>query len=572
MADIELIKQKLNIVDVVSKYIQLQKAGAYFKAPCPFHNEKTPSFMVNPSLQIYKCFGCGKGGDVIKFIQEYEKLDFIDALKKAAELAGVEVNEFNKEDPAITALKQKIYRVNDLTHQFFYHILTSHKVGEAGRIYAEKRKLTKNEIELFKFGYAPNGYDNLKRFLLGKGFTVKDLISAGVIVQRDKDTIDKYRNRLMQPLFDTDGKVIGFSGRYIGTSDMAPKYLNSPDTIVYHKHNQLYSLFHAKEAIRKTGFAIVVEGNLDVVSSFRAGVKNIVAPLGTALTSNQALLLKRYADTIYFSFDTDDAGIHALERGIEIAENVGLKHMVVDIGAAHDVDDLVSLDPKMWIEAVKNPVESLEYLKKFYTREVDMGSAKGKSYFQSKFLPVLKNIKDPVLRNHYIKQASLLLEITIEDVESLIKNEQQTISKPETNMPLVPKEALQSTEELEKFLLAAAIQKKWLGNKLLYKLEFSDLILNELQEVLAEVKSELDPKITESLSDEVRKTYADLIIMELPQNLDKKDIQELCKRLYKSQLNSKVLALRTKLSLDDEDQSAIKEMQQILLELKKLNK
>jgi DNA primase len=463
MSDVEKIKQRLDIVDVISKYIELKQAGSNYKALCPFHGEKTPSFSVNSQLQIYKCFGCGKTGDVINFVQEIERLTFPEALGKTAEMAGVEIEgKFQHKDLASEEKKFRALQATGLAAKYFHHVLMAHEVGKHAREYADKRLLTSKELTKFNFGYATNSYVNLKSFLLERGFSEDELIEFGLLVKREK-SVDKFRNRLMQPLYNLEGKVIGFSGRILVKNDKAPKYLNSPESILYKKNEQLYSLFHAKEAIRKQGFVILVEGNLDVVSSHRVGVENIVAPLGTAFTPNQAKLIKRFSDKVYICFDTDKAGIGATGRTLKILEDEGIEHRVIDLGEYQDCDEMIRAGAKLWIKAIENNMETYEYLKQALTKDIDLGSADAKTQIKKLIMPIIQSYKGDVKINHYVRDLSLILEVSQESLINELGNnikkrpsffdKEESVENTKENIDAKPTEA----DKLEEVMLSMII-------------------------------------------------------------------------------------------------------------------
>lgn len=438
MADIEEIKSKLDIVDVIASYVpDLKKAGANYKACCPFHSEKSPSFTVNTSLQIFKCFGCGKAGDVIKFIEEIEHTEFTDALQIAAEKAGVEITKnISPKNQKEKKEREQILSANLLTAKFYNYIIMSHPSGKKGLEYAtRKREIDIDRIKDFMVGYAPNIPTNLKSFLLSKGFNTKDLVKWGLLVERNGSVIDKFRDRVMQPIFNLKGEIVAFSGRYIGTVKEAPKYLNSPETPVYKKNEMLYGLYQAKEYLKDKNFLIMVEGNIDILSSHRIGVGNIVAPLGTAFTANQAKLIKRFAETVYFSFDTDDAGLKALIRSMGIAEEMELNHKVVDLTGYQDADELIRNNPDEWPLRIQNAKQTMDYLIEKFTRDLDMGSAEGKTTFEYRILPCLALVKDEVLFNHYRKVIASILEVSEEFINTKIQ-------KGKSHSPLSNKEEI----------------------------------------------------------------------------------------------------------------------------------
>jgi DNA primase len=438
MNDIQRVKEAVDIVKVIETYVELKRAGSNFKALCPFHNEKTPSFMVNPNLQIFKCFGCGKGGDVIKFVEEIERLEFSEALKKLAEVAGINLSTVSqthinkeKEDE-----KKKIIKANQLAMEFYHHIFLNHKIGKTGREYAQKRNLNKKVILEFKIGYAPDG-DNLSKFLTQKGFNTKSLINWGLSTVRRGKIIDKFRNRLIQPIFNINGEIIGFSGRYLGKNPNAPKYLNSPETLVFKKNSQLYSLYHSKEAIRKNKNVIIVEGNLDVISAHKIGHKNVVAPLGTSFTQEQAKIIKRHTDKILMCFDNDNAGIAATIKAMSLFEKFSIEHKVIKLDNYGDPDEAINNNSEYWEKAVKNPVNTLDYILDKLTLDLDLGSPDGKTTLYKRFLPVLKLVRNKIQKEHFIKQLSDIVGLTITDIYSDLENKtpSNTIKIKNTSTP-----------------------------------------------------------------------------------------------------------------------------------------
>lgn len=571
MSDVETIKSKLDIVDVISRYIELKQAGSNFKALCPFHIEKTPSFSVNPLMQIYKCFGCGKSGDVISFIQEIERLTFPEALKKAAELAGVEIKgNFYHKDLVGEEKKFRALQAHDLAAKYFHHILMTHAVGKNAREYAEKRLLSSKELSKFNFGYAPKNYSNLKDFLTGKGFNEKELLEIGLIVERGKGTIDKFRNRLMQPIYNLDGKVIGFSGRIIVKDDKAPKYLNSPETVIYKKNEQLYSLFHAKEAIRKQGFVILVEGNLDVVSSHRVGVENIVAPLGTAFTPSQAKLIKRFCDKVYMCFDSDKAGINATIHGIKILEEIGLEHRVVSLGEFQDCDEMIRSDANLWHKAIENNMDTYEYLKQVLTKDIDLGSADAKIQIKKLLVPIIKSYRDQIKINHYIKDLSLILEVSQEVLINEISRQAITnvVKQGLNETTEVLKTVDNESESLQKIILSMILN----NSELLNEIESDDIFSNETNHelfmILAETNCQITDAIIKTLSDDLKIRLFE--IQNMNSKGDLRTFRTLYKRALKSLLNQRILHLRSKLALDEDNEQILSKLNDLTLRLRGL--
>jgi DNA primase len=572
--NIEKVKNSLDIVDVVSKYLDLKSAGSNYKGLCPFHNEKTPSFMVNPSLQIFKCFGCGKGGDVLNFIQEVEHLPFNEALDLGAEMGGVEIEKSYNTDPKEKANINNALRAHELAAKYYNHILTSHNAGNDGRKYAQKRGIEKSQIEEFKVGFSPKNKNNLKLFLKQKGFEEKDLINWGLLANQQNEIIDKFRYRLLQPIFSLKGEVVGFSGRYIDKSDYAPKYLNSPETIIFKKQESLYSLYHAKEAIRKEGFVILVEGNIDILSSFKVGVRNIVAPLGTAFTKPQAKLLKRYCDTIYFCFDSDSAGMQALIRSLGIVEEVGLKHKVLALGEYQDADELINDSAQTWKKIISKPIDTFEYIRGEIAKEIDLGTADGKRTFQSKIMPILRLFQDKAVQYHYAREVALILDVPQDVIESKLEEKntlrfnsyEETVEiKPNLNSDKVER------NELEQYLLSIVIQ-----HKMTHILDMipDDLFLNpnciKLAKKLNKTKKELTV-LTHDVLGDLWELYGELATYDLTHITDpEEEVDKIYNRLYVEYVKHKILSLRRAIALEDDNENLLKELQELTEELKSI--
>jgi DNA primase len=501
---IEEIKSKLDIVTVVQGYVPtLRPSGRNYFGLCPFHQEKSPSFSVNPELGIYKCFGCGEGGDVISFYQKMEGLDFREALEFAAEKAGVKLERFD--NPGAQKYKDeqdRAIKAHNLAAQFYHYLLSTHKNGAVGREYAqEKRKLHTAQINEFLLGFAPKGYHNLEQFLIKKGFKRDELVKMGLLAEKSGKIYDKFRGRLMHPIFDLRGKVLAFSGRIIDKDSQAPKYLNSPETIIYHKKKTLYGLYQAKEEVRKLNYVIMVEGNIDVVSSHKLNVKNIVCPLGTALTAEQLQLLKRYCDTIYFAFDTDNAGKKALLRSLELCETAGFNAKAIDLRPYKDADELINADPASWPQRVSTATEIPEFIIELFKADYDLASSQEKEKFIVLVLPYIKRIKSKVRINHYLDKLSRLTQtkydIIAEMLDKYVEHEPQAATI-KTDQPQV---------EVEEIVKPAEISTKKinsrLGNLLAYLYDYSQNYataeqLAELQQIATNYLPKSEVELIES--------------------------------------------------------------------------
>jgi len=412
---LEEIKQKVDIVDLISSYISLKKAGRNYKALCPFHQEKTPSFMVSPEKQIWHCFGCGRGGDAISFVMEMEGLEFYEALKFLGEKVGVKVEPLNQE---AYSEKKRLYELNEIAAKFFQYVLWKTAPGKKALKYLRDRGLKDTTIDEFHIGYAPNQKDALSKFLLKRKYPVPLLVKSGLVIKKDnpspKETpiFDRFRGRVIFPVFNQGGSIVGFSGRIMPhlESDNLAKYLNSPDTPVFNKSFVLYGLNFAKQAIMKKGFVVLVEGQMDVISAHQAGFLNTVASSGTSLTEPQLDLLRRFTNKIYFAFDQDSAGQVATERGIELALKKGFLVYVVFIPKPYkDVDECVKSNPKKWEEALSKKRSIIEYFFQIYAKGAK--TIEQRKEAAEKVLLWIKVIPDPILQGEWMQKLSSALDI-----------------------------------------------------------------------------------------------------------------------------------------------------------------
>lgn len=583
-AQIQEIKEKLDIVQVAEKYLtNIKHSGPNYFALCPFHNEKTPSFSINQDLQIFKCFGCGESGDVITFIEKIEGLDFVRALEKAAEMAGVTLETRQASPAEIKKRKEKerLLEANSLAMKYYNYILLEHDLGRQAREYCKIRKINKQIIEKFQIGFAPEGYEHLKSFLLKKGYKQDELVKWGLLVSKNGKIYDKFRKRLMFPIIDHQGDVVGFSGRQIEKSDYGPKYLNSPETSVYRKKETLYGLFQAKNEIRRKGFVVLVEGNVDILSSHRVGIENIVCPLGTALTNEQCKLIRRYAPKVYFALDTDEAGEKALIRGLKLAADNDLEVKALDIGDYQDSDALIMNDPDKWEDVVNNSLEVIELLIKRFSNKYDIGTPKGKSDFVKEIAPYIQNISEDVERHEYIKKVAVIAE-TDEGVVSRTVNKRGRIeAKPKKlEQKTVPKKAKPELLNNKKnYLAALLLQHK---NLLDESYNLGNIYSEWFVVLIRDYWSGRDiSKLIEDLEEPKAELISDLLLFNIG-SIQKDLLQEEALKIYKAleveKVRSDINQLKQqikKAELTDQDSSEmIKELQEktnILRELS-LNK
>ena len=340
--DIDSLREQVSIVDVISDYVQLKKAGRYFKGLCPFHDEKTPSFMVDPTKQLYHCFGCGEGGNVFTFLKKKEGLDFRDAVERLASRTGFTLHYegVTKETGEAESRRGRLFRLNQWAADTFHDILMSHEAGEAARDYLVSRGIDKEAAKVFHLGYAPGGWDFLYRQATRKGFSPQDFMAVGLGLKGERGIYDRFRGRLIFPIQDLQDRVIAFGGRVIG--DGQPKYMNSPETPIYVKSRHLYALNLARREIVREGFAVLVEGYTDVIGLWKAGIRNAAATLGTALGEEHLKLLSRLTERVILAFDADAAGVSASERGLEFYSDFDLDLRVVVFSEGMDPADFVS--------------------------------------------------------------------------------------------------------------------------------------------------------------------------------------------------------------------------------------
>jgi DNA primase len=399
------VKDRLAIEDVVGDYVPLKRSGRNFKGLCPFHPEKTPSFMVNPERNIYHCFGCGEGGDALSFVMKMEGLEFREALERLARKAGVDLEQF-RGNAGDGKQKDRLRRALDLSIRYYQETLL--KNPRALDYTLKARALNRQTIMDFQIGYAPADGRSLVAFLTRRGYTPPELQAAGLL---SRDGRDFFRGRLMIPLTDNQGRPVGFTGRKLDEDGFGPKYLNTPQTILYDKGRHIFGLAQAKQAIREQAAAVLAEGNMDVIMSHQAAVRHCVATAGTALTLEQLRQLSRLADKIVLAFDTDKAGVAATVRAVELAQSLPVKIYVAAQLSGKDPDELIRANPADWSRAVGDPTYALDWIIEHYTGQHDLSSGPGKVAFSDALLGVLRRIHDPVEQEHYLGKAAALLGV-----------------------------------------------------------------------------------------------------------------------------------------------------------------
>ena len=416
---IEEVRNQNDIVDVISEYVKLQKKGANYFGLCPFHNEKSPSFSVSPGKQMYYCFGCGEGGNVISFVMKYENYSFIEAVQMLASRAGIELPQVtrSKEEKENADKRSQILTINTLAAKFYYYMLKSEK-GALAYHYLRGRELSDNTITGFGLGYSDKYSDSLYKYMKSKGYKDDILKETGLFTFEEKGVHDKFWNRVMFPIMDVNNKVIAFGGRVMG--DGKPKYLNSPETKIFDKSRNLYGLNIARTS--RKGYLLICEGYMDVISLHQAGFNNAVAALGTSFTSGHASLIKRYAKEVVLTFDSDGAGIKAAVRAIPILREAGLSIKVLSMKPYKDPDEFIkALGPEAYEERIEKATNYFIFQVGTLMNEYNLYDPSEKTEFHNKVADMLLEFEDEIERNNYLESVCRTFNIPLDGLRQLVK-------------------------------------------------------------------------------------------------------------------------------------------------------
>ncbi len=416
MADqVAEVKGKVDIVEVIGSRVNLKPAGKYHRGLCPFHSEKSPSFYVSSELQIFKCFGCGESGDVFTFLERYEGMNFREALESLAEKVGVKLEKYRTS--GVEKDDAKIYEILNLAGEYYHYLLTKHGVGSKGREYLKKRGLSNAMIDAFGLGFAPDSWDSLVKYLVGKKkYGYEEVEKAGLIIKGNRGYYDRFRGRVMFSLRDFRGRVVGFSGRLLeekseATARQEAKYINTPETSVYHKRELLFGVDVTRSEVRKKDEVVVVEGEFDVLSSYMVGVKQVVGIKGSAFTEDQIGLLRRLTRNLVLCLDADAAGDAAMRKAIELADKMGMNVKVVRISGGKDPDDLARSDARAWKDLVKKAISVYEFYIESSFEKFDSSSGLGKKKISEELAPILSKIENKVEQAHYVAVVAKRLEM-----------------------------------------------------------------------------------------------------------------------------------------------------------------
>ncbi len=545
-SQVEEVKSRVDIVGLVNEYVPLKKAGRNYKALCPFHNEKTPSFMVSPDRQIFKCFGCDEGGDAFAFYEKIEGVEFGEAFRFLASRAGVQLKEYRPS--AAEQRKEELLKATEKASKLYHHLLIKHPTGKKALEYLKARGIKQKAIVDFQLGYAPARSNILLEVWKKKGLSIQNAVTAGLLMFFGDRPKDRFFGRIMFPIFDAQGRAIAFSGRSLG--EIEPKYLNSPETPIFSKSKALYGINLAKQDVKREKTAVLVEGNLDVISSFQVGTTNVVAPLGTALTVSQVETLSRWAETIIFAFDTDLAGDAAAKRGIEIAENAGLNVRVAQLTEGKDPDEVIRKKPLAWKKAVKEAVPIYDHYIDSAVRKFGVRSAEAKKKVAGEILPELAGISNEILKAHYLQVLSVKLAMPEEVLRAALKKLQVGENPVDSIKEILEKPlSVSGVPLVEKYLLALVLQSGQLSKTLEEKI-FGEPRYKELFKVIrdfCETEKRLKVKnLAKKIPEALLTVFDEILLTEINEEI-LEDSEKATKEMNYCVVRLKELSLRTKL-------------------------
>ena len=559
---IEEIKARCDIASVIGDYIKIQPSGQNYKALCPFHVEKTPSFHISTAKQVYKCFGCGEGGDVINFVMKMENLDFMDAVRLLANRCGIDINfNIDEETKQKIELSKKYQDIHTEAARFYFSNLVKSK--NRGYDYLRNRGLDDKTIKRFGLGYSQDAWSSLMDYLIDeKGYSVEELLECGLIGKSTKTDkyYDKFRNRVMFPIFDYRGNVIGFGGRVL--DDSLPKYLNSPDTLIFNKRHNLYGLNFARKNL-SSRTVILVEGYMDLISLYQYGIKIAVATLGTALTSQQARLIKRYADNVIISYDSDGPGTKASLRAIDILVEAGLSVKVLDLKDAKDPDEYVrKYGTDEYRNAMKDAVPRIKFKIDNLKSTFDLSKDQDNIKFAQEAVNIIKQLKSPVEIDYYIKYLSEIVQLDEDAVKREIYGKSyssKNLSNGKFNnkfnkkeeKPIEKMDAIQHGEELTEIMLIKIMMIiPAAREKILLKIDEKELLMEDSKKILnylSKIDSEkiVEPDELEGINDEYIKSLKK-ISLESINIKNMKEIEETVRSVRRNSLKKTIDNLRIK--------------------------
>ncbi len=570
------VKDRLSIEDVIGSYLELRRAGRNWKAKSPFTNEKTPSFIVSPEKQIWHDFSSNKGGDVFSFVMEVEGIDFKTALELLAKKAGLDPEQFrDKPSKNFPISKERLYLANELAVKFYQVQLTKSQLALDYTL--KTRSLSKETIITWRFGYSPNTGTALYKYLRSKSFSDKELRYSGLVSYKTGQFIDMFRSRLMIPLFDPQGGIVGFTARALSLNDRGPKYINTPRTLIYDKSRHVFGLNFAKSAIRQNNYVVICEGNLDVVASHQANIKQVVATAGTAITESHFKALSYLTSDIRLALDSDAAGQTATKRAIVLASNMNLNLSVIDIKNAKDPDELIRKDQTLWIKAINDAQYAVDWYIATLQQKLDISSGSGKRLFSDKILELIRNINDEVEKDHYLNKLAKLLDVSRESLTQKLKG--GVIVKPKKASTINPQNISYSVADLEykkaqDQFLSLMLERQTLRDLLngltkeMFNKESAILLFNIITSNLNKGVKDINPTKFKKIEDYVK--IEQLLYEELYSGLDLNELHYEASRLRSKVVESFVKIQKETISRNLKDANTF-EVQRLLEEAKKLD-
>jgi len=582
---LEEIRNRCDIVDIISEYVHLKPAGKGFKGLCPFHEEKTPSFMVSPEKQLFHCFGCGEGGNVFNFLMKYEKLSFFEAVKMLAKKSGIPLPVDEEKENILHKKKERLYKLNNLVANYYRECLFRTNQGKKVINYFKKRGINDTSVEKYRLGYAPPGWDALTNFLKKKGYSCEELIKAGLIKKSkiEGKYIDYFRDRIIFPIFNLSGRIIGFGGRVLDSS--LPKYINSPETLIYNKGSNLYNLNLSKEDIRKKNYIIIVEGYTDVLITQQYGFNNIAASLGTALTTKQIDLIKRFTDTVLIAYDSDSAGNMATLRSLDLLVKAGLEIKVIALSQGYDpADFLIKKGRETFQNLIDRSLSLIDYKLKLLYSKYSIKTIEGKVKVVKEILPTLNVIGNEVELRAQTKKISEELKLSEEAI--LIELKRYKRGSRDSSHNFIKLNSESGNIKAEKILIGCMLENEQIARDILTKLKTEDFsVLLHRQIVTAIEKNLKDDKIVDSqkvidyLNDDKAAKLISKILMEETITFDEKIISGYADTInnFKLAQERKNLEKRAKI-LDEKikksekiEEDDLKELREIVRQLKSQN-
>lgn len=527
---LEEIRNRCDVVDIISEYVHLKPAGKGFKGLCPFHEEKTPSFMVSPEKQLFHCFGCGEGGNVFNFLMKYEKLSFFEAVKMLAQKSGVPLPVDEEKENILHKKKERLYKLNNLVANYYRECLFRTNQGKKVINYFKKRGISDTSVEKYKLGYAPSSWDALSNFLKKKGYYYEELIKAGLIKKSkiEGKYIDYFRDRIIFPIFNLSGKVIGFGGRVL--DDSLPKYINSPETLVYNKGSNLYNLNFAKEGIRKKNCIIVVEGYTDVLITQQYGFNNIAASLGTALTAKQIDLIKRFTNAVLIAYDADSAGNMATLRSLDLLVKAGLEIKVIDLPQGYDpADFLIKKGSETFQNLINRSLSLIDYKLKILYSKYSIKTIEGKVKVVKEILPTLSAMGDEDEVRAQTKKISEELKLSDEAIRIDLTKYKKGLR--EFIPSFINPDSEDGNIKAEKILIGCMLENEEIVRDIFTKLKVEDFTVLLHRQIVTAIEKNLkydkivdSQKVIDYLNDDKAAKLISNILIEETVTFDKKII------------------------------------------------